>query len=103
MGARNRVSIGLALCAVLTGGVLVAGCSAAPAETYETPYYTLQLPTDLAASCVIEYDDYARMMNDGSARSAIRRACSIGRRALHCSSSCAARIRSGPTRATRGA
>ncbi|MCB7037717.1 hypothetical protein [Eggerthella sinensis] len=66
MGARNRVSIGLALCAVLTGGVLVAGCSAAPAETYETPYYALQLPADLAASCVIEYDDYARTMDDGS-------------------------------------
>ena len=79
MGARNRVSIGLALCAALTGGVLVAGCSAAPAETYETPYYTLQLPADLAASCVME------------------------RRALHCSSSSAARIRSGLTRTTRGA
>ena len=82
MSARNRVLIGLALCAVLTGGALVAGCSAPAdtsddagqptperptlAETYETPYYTLQLPADLAASCVIEYDDYARTEDDGS-------------------------------------
>lgn len=35
-------------------------------EAYETPYYALQLPTDLASSCVIEYDDYARMDENGS-------------------------------------
>ena len=36
------------------------------AEAYETPYYALQLPADLASSCVIEYDDYARTEEDGS-------------------------------------
>lgn len=36
------------------------------AEACETPYYALQLPADLASSCVIEYDDYARTEEDGS-------------------------------------